>query len=126
MPISKHELRLGSQLQHCRVVELREDFAGVEYFDQRRADIVYAMLDPLPLTQGYLIVAGFEPYLAGWHRAGLFLLEEPTGWYMRQGQAYVSNQPILSVHHLQNLYQALTSHILLNNTDDRDDFNQNT
>ena len=119
MAISKHELRLGSQIQHGRVIELKDDVAYVELFNKSRQFIKYADLESLPVTTGYLTIVGFEPHGHEWHRAGLFLMEEPDrGWFMRQDHRYVSNNPITSVHHLENLYQALTGVILPHSIDE--------
>lgn len=124
MAISRSELHIGSQVQHGRILELRQEEALVELFNGTHQRIKYADLMPLPLTTGYLIIAGFEQQHHGWHRPGLFLLQEDAGWYMRQDNRYVTNNPIATVHHLQNLYQALTGHNLPNTTNETEEFTQ--
>lgn len=120
MAINRSELRIGSQIQHARILELHQDFAVLQLFTGAQAPQGYSQLEPLPVTESYLIIAGFERFGEGWHRAGLYLLMEHDGYYMRQDQRYVSNKPIVHVHHLENLYYALTGMLLPQNIDDGD------
>jgi len=124
MPILKHELRLGSHIQHATILELYREQALIQLFDGSHQHVKYSDLEALPVTEGYLTIAGFEPWEGGWHRAGLHLVRESTGFYMRQSSGYVSKDPITTVHRLENLYHALTGHILPDNIDERDDLNQ--
>ena len=101
-----------------RHYQLYSEHALVKLFNSSQAHYKYSEMIPLPVTKGYLQIAGFEPYLNGYHRAGLYLQQEDTGFYMRQAQAYVSNKPILSVHHLENLYYSLTAQLLPDSTDE--------
>jgi len=121
MAINRSELRIGSQIQHGRILELYQDHALVECMNGSRPQMKYKDMEPLPLTTGYLLIAGFERLGAAWHRPGMMLLEEDRGFFMRLGaNEYVTRDPILSVHRLQNLYHDVTGQILPSNIDERD------
>jgi hypothetical protein len=125
MPIFKHQLRIGSHISGATILELFREHALVQLFNGTQAGMSYRDMNPIPLTIAYLQIAGFEPLLEGWHKPGLYILQEHTGFYLPQASGQISKSPINSVHQLENLYQALTGHLLPSNIDERDDSVQN-
>ena len=110
--IQPQELRLGNILEQGVVTRLQEMSARIMSADGKYAFVHYEDLEPIPLTEEWLIKLGFHEVLgvyAGYGREiNLKLVDGYWDAYFKG--KYVS--VIKHVHQLQNLFYSITGHEL--------------
>jgi len=116
MPISKNELRLGNHMLGAVIYELHTDFAILRTPSQMRPQYPYDDLIPLPVTEEYLIEAGFTTFDLSWqetgyHVTGLVLAKDGDAYRMVKQKDRLS-RAISTINHLENLYYSLTGYEL--------------
>lgn len=70
---------------------------------------LYSLVEPIPLTEEWLIKFGFDKLHGNWFDNGgvIELSEKDNGYVMLEDSYYHCSQDLLYVHQLQNLYFAL-------------------
>jgi hypothetical protein len=114
--INRKELRIGNIIYHigsdtiCKVKSVDHQI-GVEHMRGVAAHLFEEQdLAPILLTADVLKKCGFttDPQFSTHHLSPIHLQEEEEGWYMKWNTGYVNRKPLTQLHHLQNLYFALT------------------
>ena len=109
------ELRIGNyvnrlgypeQIKSISISEGNRGYVSVE----SSGVITHNQIEPIPLTDEWLISLGFEMSSTGFIEKGRLLYHKEYGWKILENwvKGWVGVAEILYVHQLQNIYYALT------------------
>lgn len=101
--IQANELRIGNFVNHFGVTVINAGM--IVEFDNHPNRI-----NPIPLTEEWLMKFGFEEYCGGWeNNIRLEYVPEMSCYqFDTDGGRIIQTRPIIYIHQLQNLYFALT------------------
>jgi len=103
--IDATELRIGNLIlfEDGSIIEVRGIHPSGKNIHDGKKWIEVFRLNPIPLTEEWLLKFGFKPFCNDWSKKALIIHTRKRGFVIKR-----SIPIIKSVHQLQNLYFALT------------------
>jgi hypothetical protein len=102
-----NELRIGNKVKYdgrvFKIHSLSEEYPTLNTIEFGIGVVDWNSLEPIQLTEEWLLMLGFKPLQKDWQKKGLIIHTRKRGFIVRK-----SIPQIHHVHQLQNLHYALT------------------